>query len=219
MSMISIVIQKNHKLQYFLKKHLFYYIRGGYSYWVKSKESIYIYKSRTLMEHKKNHTIISKTGDLNTFTDKFKWSKHQDAKDIHITCTTPHRSIDVMRDENWHCYTVIFDEIAKGKDKDINIVIDKLEDTKMEALPFLSANVTCRTESLRLLVKFEDRSLDPSNIRYQIYDNYASNNPFYEESLTKNSKKIKFDVEGKTIEVEEHKPIFGYRYVIKWDFR
>jgi len=219
LSIVGIIVQRNTILKYTIKKHILYFIKSGDSYWVKNKECIYIFKSRILMEYRKNHLIVSWINNLSSFCDKFKWSKHQELKDIQIKCISPHKTIDIKREENWHCYDITFEEIVKNHEKDINIIIENLKDDNKESLLFLSSNIVNRTQNLKMIVKFEDQSLIPKNIRYQIYDNAASNFPIYEEKFDNKSRRLTYNIDTNIIEVEEYKPIFGYRYVIKWDFK
>jgi len=218
LSLVFYMIFKDSKRKYEVKKHVLFHLRRGDSYWVKKKECIYTYKSRTVMEHRKKHTIISCITNLRTFEDKFKWSKHQNVDDIKLKCTSNHCNVDKRREENWHYYTITFSNVAKKAEKKIDIIIKGLVDKDCESLPFLSSGIVNRTEELRLEVRFEDTSLVPVNIKYQIFDNYASPSPIYEEDMS-SAEKLVYNVEENTIKVKEYKPICGYRYLIKWDFR
>lgn len=206
------LVLKDDVILYNLKKNLSYYTRNTDSYMVESKECVYTYKSRTEMEYTKNHDIISNVNNLKHFCDKFKWSKEQNVNEIDIQSNyTGHKIFPIKRIENWHQYTVEFAELGKGQKESISITIRNLHDPKKEAVPFLSSNVTCKTNKLRLVVIFKDDNLKPINIKYKIFDNYASDFPLFQEDLSYNQAEQK-------IERIEQKPIYGYRYEISWDF-
>lgn len=196
---------------YNIKKNICYFMGNKGSYIVENKECIYTYKSRTEMEHTKNHDIVCCVNNLKHFCDKFKWSKEQSIDEINIKSNNPHQKVTVSRVENWHQYTVEFDELGRGQKQSISITISDLKDPQKEALPFLSSNITCKTKKLRLVVIFKDDKLKPINIKYKIFDNYASAFPLIQENLN-------YNVTEQKIEKIENKPIYGYRYVITWDF-
>lgn len=212
------LIMKNNYYRYKLSKIIHYPFNSRDQYIVKRKECIYTYISMEEMRYEKNHTIESTTNKLSLFPDQFKWSKHQDVNDIHISCKSAHKNLTIERQENWHVYKVEFDEIPKGTKKDITIEIKDLFDPNHEALPFLSSNITTQTDDLFLQVVFEKRTLCPVNICFQIFDNYAATFPCYEERVGEKCRFITYDHEKNVITVREKHPIYGHRYKIKWDF-
>lgn len=196
---------------YNIKKRLCYFIRNKDSYWVENKECIYVYITRTELEHTKKHDIISNVSNLKCFCDKFKWSKEQKVEEIDIKSNNPNHQVSVKRIENWHQYTVNFDELGKGQKESISITISNLHDPNKEALPFLSSNIICRTKRLRLVVSFKDASLHPIDIKFKIFDNYASDFPLFQKELN-------YDKTEQKVEIIEKMPIYGYRYEITWKF-
>ncbi len=210
-AIIVYVILKEEEAYYNIKKYICYFMRNRDSYIVENKECIYIYKSRTEMEHTKKHDIISKVNNLKHFCDKFKWSKEQRVEEIDIKSNNPRHKVSVRRVENWHQYTVEFDELGKNQKQHISITISNLRDPDKEAVPFLSSNIICKTKRLKLVVFFKDETLKPINIKYKIFDNYASDFPLFQEDL-------KYNFMEQKIEKIEKKPIYGYRYQITWDF-
>lgn len=198
-------------LYYNIKKRICYYIRKQDSYLVKNKECIYIFKSRTDMEYIKSHDIVSNVANLKHFCDKFKWSKEQSVDEINIKCANMDHKVSVDRVENWHQYTVEFEELGKGQEQQVKVIIGDLHDPNKESLLFLSSNVACKTKKLRLVVVFKDETLKPKCIKYKIFDNYASNFPLLQEDLSYDSTECK-------IEKIEEMPIYGYRYEITWKF-
>lgn len=210
-SLIIYFIIEDEKTNYKIKKWIKYYFPKKDSYSIEKKTATYTYKTRTEMEYTKEHTIKSNVSRLNTFVDKFKWSKEQKVEDINIVSNNNDK-ISVKRVENWHQYTVNFEGIGKGQKKDISITIKDLNDPDKEALPFLSSNVVVKTKELKLIVRFEDDKLVPINAYYKIFDNYANEFPLFKVKLDYNSTEHK-------LEKTERMPIYGYRYVITWDFQ
>ena len=104
-----------------------------------------------------------------------------------------------------------FNEIGKGQKQLISVTIQNLHDPDKESILFLSSNIVQKTKKLRLVVRFKDNNLRPMNIKYKIFDNYACEFPLIQ-------KDIQYDSSEQQIEVVEDKPIYGYRYVISWDF-
>lgn len=208
---INIII-KEKKLAYKIKKWIYYYSRKGEAYWIKSNESIYVFKSRTEMKHIKKASIVSNIKNLNTYCDKFKWSKEEDLSLLKMECEDENQKITVERKENWNCYTVSFDEIGKRQEEKISVVIDNLNDPEKKSLLFLSAGVACKTKELKMIVKFEDPTLVPIDICFEVFGNYFSNFPLFKENL-------EYDQMDHKIMIVEKKPIYGYRYLIKWKFK
>ncbi len=208
---VFFIVLKDKRTVYNIVKWFKYYFRGGESYYILEKECIYTFLSRTEMQHTKKHVIVSKVNNLDRFCDKFKWSKDQKVSDIIIRSNVPQHKVNVQRIENWHQYTVEFNGIGKGQKQVISITIDGLHDPKKESLLFLSSNIVCRTKILKLVVELKDSTLTPENIMYKVYDNYACEFPVIQESL-------EFNVIDRTISKTEFRPIYGYRYVISWNF-
>jgi|GEM_PF-2066909 len=212
-------IKRNTTFRYELKKFFVYYFtHTDESLFIERKESIYIFKDRTHMEHIKNHVIRSKVSQLCNYSDKFKWSKPQSKAEEdkmlkNLSANGTGCNISTKRNENWIEYTLNFTGIGKGETKELGITLKNLEDSNMESLLFLSGNVIYKTKEFLLKVVIEDVSLFPTNIEYKIYNNYASSFPVF-------TKKLDFKNEGtkKCIEYIESKPIPGYRYVISWEF-
>jgi len=196
---------------YIIKKELCYFFRNGDSYITKEKECIYKFISRTEMSNTKNYKIISKIRDLNRYSDQFKWSKEQQLEDIKIRSNKEEHNISLKRDQNWFCYDIEFETVRKGAEVDLSVTIHNLKDPKKESLLFFSSGIREKTKRLILTVLFPDTSLKPINIKYQIFDNYVTNCPIIEE-------KLNFNIHERKIQIIENKPIFGYKYLIKWDF-
>lgn len=211
LTIILYFVIKDDIANYNLKKIVYYYLRNRDSYSVENKECLYTYKSRTEMEYTKKHDIVSNVNDLKSFCDKFKWSKEQKVEDINIKSNNPNHTVAVKRVENWHQYTVGFEELGKKQRQSIDITISNLHDPQKEAIPFLSSNIICKTKRLRLVVFFKDENLKPINIKYKIYDNYASDFPLFQKDLL-------YNITEQKIEIVEEKPIYGYRYEITWNF-
>lgn len=205
------IILKDKRTVYNIVKWFSYYFRGGESYLILEKECVYTFLSRTEMQHTKKHVIVSKVNNLNRFCDKFKWSKEQKLSEIKIRSNVPQHKVSVKRIENWYQYTVEFRETGKGQQQTISITIDGLHDPNKESLLFLSSNVVCRTKVLKLVVELKDNTLIPENIMYKVYDNYACEFPIIQEPL-------QFNAIDRTISKAEPKPVYGYRYVISWNF-
>lgn len=222
-SIISFVIytlKKNPRIGYTIKKNFAYLKHKAEPYRVEDKKSIYTFKKRTSMEHTKEHTIKSRVSQLHTFEDIFHWSKPQTLDEINDMFKNIHSNIDkhtisAERFENWMSYTVTFERIGKGSTQDISVTMTNLEDPNKEALLFLSGNALVKTKKLTLRVEFKEHDLVPKNIRYKIFDNYASEYPIITEQLS-----VQTDEKDGTrfIEKTESKPIKGYRYVINWNF-
>lgn len=208
---VLFVIAKDKPTMYNITKWFSYYFRGGESYDILEKECVYTFLSRTEMQYTKKHVLFSKVNNLSRFCDKFKWSKEQKVEDIKIKSNVPHHRISVQRIENWHQYTVDFPGIGKGQQQTVSITLDGLSDPNKESILFLSSNIVCRTKELKLVIELKDTTLRPENIKYKVYDNYACEFPVINRSLQFNSL-------DRTISVTETKPIYGYRYVISWDF-
>lgn len=211
LTVILYFILKDDVVYYNIKKMFCYYMRNRDSYTVENKECLYTYKSRTEMEYTKKHDIVSNVNNLKHFCDKFKWSKEQKVEDIEIKSSNPNHKVTVKRVENWHQYTVEFDELGKKQRHSIDITISNLHDPQKEAIPFLSSNIICKTKKLRLVVFFKDENLKPINIKYKIYDNYACDFPLFQKDLS-------YNVAEQKVEIVEEKPIYGYRYEITWNF-
>lgn len=211
LALVLCFVFKDDITYYNIKKIVCYYMRNRDSYLVENKECLYTYKSRTEMEYTKKHDIVSNVNNLKHFCDKFKWFKEQKIEDIDIKSSNPNHKITVRRVENWHQYTVEFDELGKKQRQSIDITISNLHDPQKEAIPFLSSNIICKTKKLRLAVFFKSDNIKPINIKYKIYDNYASDFPLFQKDLS-------YNVTEDKIEVVEEKPIYGYRYEIAWSF-
>ncbi|MCM1295600.1 MAG: hypothetical protein NC311_08655 [Muribaculaceae bacterium] len=202
----------NVTLGYTVRKYLSYWLRRQDSYTVLNKECIYTYLSKDKIEYTKKHEIISNVNNLQHFSDKFKWSKNQSVSEINIVDDNPNHEISVKRIENWHQYSVEFEQLGKRQEETIKVTIKDLNDPYGEAMPFLSSNVVYKTKKLRLVIHFNDPSLKPINIKYKIFDNYASDYPLIQKNL-------EYDDAARKIEKSENKPIYGFRYVITWDFK
>ena len=192
------------------------------NYTVLSKECIYTYISRTELKYKKIHTIQSNTGNVTSFSDKFKWSVEQKLDDIKISCLSCGTNMILKREENWHCYTINFPAIVKGNKKTLPIEIVDLKDPDKRALPFLSSNIIDKTKKLVLKVVFSS-DVDPQNFKYKIFDNYSSNCPIYcedkDSSIPLKKRHMHYDQETHTLSVTEFYPIEGYKYLLSWDFK
>lgn len=172
---------------------------------------LYIYNKNRNGVYKK-HEIVSNVTNLMHFCDKFKWSKEQKVEEIDIKSNNLDHQVSIKRVENWHQYTITFDELGKGQKELISITINNLHDPNKEALPFLSSNIICKTKKLRLVVFFKDNSLKPINIKYKVYDNYACDFPLFQKELG-------YDETEQKIEIIENMPIYGYKYEITWKFK
>lgn len=210
-TIIAYFVAKDDIAYYNIKKCFCYFLRNKDAYFVENKECIYTYLTRTEMEYTKKHEIVSNVRNLMYFCDKFKWSKEQKVEEIDIKSNSLNHQVSVKRIENWHQYTVKFDELGKGQKETISITISNLHDPNKEALPFLSSNIICKTKRLRLVVFFKDRNLKPINIRYKVYDNYACDFPLFQKELN-------YDKTEQKIEMITNMPIYGYRYEITWKF-
>lgn len=208
---IILLFFSNSELRYSIKKRLLFYCRISDPYWIKSKEVRYIYISRNEMAHKKKYTLISKVNQLNEITDKFKWSATTKIEDLKLSHGDDAINHSICREENWTAYKLEFPQTGKHQERTVSFLIENLIDQNNEALPFLSTNITSKTKEVKLTVEFRDSTLVPKNIRYLIYDNYASLFPIFQKTIEYNSDDHK-------IEYLEKFPIYGYRYVIKWDF-
>lgn len=211
-------ILSNFGIKYKLKSVLKYiFIKKSFT--VLEKECIYRYINRTELEYSKNHKIKANTNDISSFSDKFKWSVEQNLDDICIQCLSCDSSMTLKRDENWHCYSITFDSLPKNSEKDIKIIIKDLKDPNKKALPFLSSNIIHKTRRLVLKVVFSE-DVVPINLKYKIFDNYSSDNPIYSEDYENQPKqpRMKYDVQTRTLSVVEEYPIWGYKYLLSWDF-
>lgn len=209
---LSIALISNKRIRYSIKKRLLFLSRNADSYWIKYKEIRYIFNSKHNMEHKKKHTIVSQVHQLCEFTDKFKWSAPQRLESMDIQCGDEATDINCKRVENWNQYELMFPATGMRQKRTVSIHIRNLEDNENEALPFLSTSIVTKTKKFTMIVEFRDPTLIPENIRYKIFDNYASIFPIFDEEIA-------YNADDRRIEVSEEYPIYGYRYVITWDFK
>ncbi|MBE6636749.1 MAG: hypothetical protein E7618_02965 [Ruminococcaceae bacterium] len=189
------------------------------SFTVLEKECVYQYVNRTELKYTKTHKIKANTNDISSFSDKFKWSVEQKLDDISIRCFTCDSQMILKREENWHCYSINFDPMAKSSERKIQIQIDNLKDPDKKALPFLSSNIIHKTKKLVLKVVFSN-DVTPINLKYKIFDNYSSDNPIYSEDYENKPKtsRMHYDVQTRTLSISEEYPVWGYKYLLSWDF-
>lgn len=213
-------LRKKAEFRYWIKKQFVYcFLHSSESIEILEKEVEYVFIDRTHMEHTKKHLIKSKVSQLSEFTDKLKWSKPQTKQELDIMCSQivsneKDQRITTTRYENWVQYSVNFDGIGKGETKKISISLKNLTDSNMDSLSFLSSNAIFKTRRMNLKVIFKDLNLKPNNIKYKIFNNYASSYPLISKKL-----ELKYNEDRTSyIEYIENKPIPGYRYVITWEF-
>lgn len=186
-------------------------------YILEEKIGTYTFVNRTEMEFEKRFEIRSKVAALDSFTDRYMWSK-----DYKKQVIQPINNDTISREyqqEQWQFYCIHFDEpCAKNKTHNTGIRMCSLEDPKKESQLFLSTPISEPTVSVTLCVVIKN------GLKFKSGSTFC--NVYYDYNDRVANKKIPLKIEHAT----EHEgdgykishtipyPVRGARYQLVWKF-
>lgn len=186
-------------------------------YILENKTCIYTFVSRTEMKFEKIFEIRSKVAALDSFTDRYMWSKDYKKQVMHTT------NNDIISkeytQEQWQFYCIHFDEpCAKNKIHETGIIMPSLEDPKKESQLFLSTPISEPTASVTLCVVIQN------GLKFKNDSTFC--NVYYDYNGRVANEKIPLKVDhaseregdGYKISHTIPYPIRGARYQLVWKF-
>lgn len=192
----------------FYRKLIFIFTRKG-KYILNKRETFYEYVDREHMNHSKTFEVYTLVDGVDIFTDRYVFSGETRCK---VNPSIPNQKIvDEFKDLGTDFYSIKAPHPSPKKSVvKFGMKMDPIEDLGRKAKPFLSTGIYEATKFLKMQVKF-GANLIPNEAKLYIYKNYIDRQPVKQEDLT-------FNADAKTLTYELKYPIYGYKYVICWNF-
>lgn len=192
----------------FYRKLVFISTHKG-KYILNKRETFYEFVDREHMNHSKKFEVYTLVDGVDTFTDRYVYSGETRCK---VNPLISNQTIvGEFKDLGVNFYSIKAARPSpKRKVMHFGMKMDPIEDLQHKSKPFLSTGIYEATKFLKMEVKF-GTGLIPNDAKLYIYKNYIDQQPVKQENLV-------FDANSKSITYEIKYPIYGYKYVICWNF-
>jgi len=177
------------------------------------KDITYHFTSRTNMTFTKLFHIKSKQGGVNSFTDRYMWTKNREEK-CELSALFNDTIVILPDDAHWHTYTINFKPLCKNDIHQTGMQIKNLHDPEKKSQLFLSTGIFEPTKELKLMVQFNNPlKIKNNSAEIEIYHTYHAQYPNDRRKVD-----IKEKNNGYFIEYHEKYPLNGACYKLVWQF-
>lgn len=179
------------------------------NYMLLQREVYYEYTDRTHMNHRKEFQVRALNDNFESIPDRYIFSGSTPCKIYPLV--RAHHITDEYKENGYNFYSIKVDcPQKKGSIITTGMQMDTIHDPQCEAKPFLSTGIYEQTKHLKMEVKFGS-SVSPTNAKIRVFPNHIDRTPLYEKSLEFNEVK-------RTLSYEGEYPVYGYKYLISWEF-